>query len=229
VSPIIAPVVGPVVAVVGLAREARIAAGPGVTAVVAGAARAGLVQRIDRAIAEGGRAIISFGLAGGLDPDLRPGTCVIGRAIVFDGERLTVDSNWADRLAERLPDARSADIAASGRPLAEVAAKQALRRATGASAVDMESAIAAKLAGAHGLPFAALRVICDPAGQALPPAALAGFADDGGTDFRAILRSLAAAPGQLPALLRLAFSAQRAFGGLRRCRKALATGFDIAG
>jgi adenosylhomocysteine nucleosidase len=229
VSPVTAPIIGPVIAIVGLAREAKIAAGPGVTAVVAGAAHAGLAQRLERAIADGGRAIISFGLAGGLDPDLRPGACVIGQAIVFEGERLSVDRRWADRLAARLPGARRADIAASDRPLADVAAKRALRRATGASAVEMESAIAAKLAAAHGLPFAALRVICDPAGRALPPAALAGFADDGETDFGAVLRSLAEVPGQLPALLRLAFDAWRAFAGLRRCRKALATGFDIAG
>jgi adenosylhomocysteine nucleosidase len=222
--------VSPVIAIVGLRREATIAAGAGVETIVAGAARMRLPQRLERAIADGGRAIVSFGLAGGLDPDLAPGTCVIGRAILLlGGERLAVDRVWADRLAEVLPDAYRADIAACDRPLAEVAAKRALRQATGASAVDMESAVAAKLAAAHGLPFAALRVICDPAERALPPAALAGFADDGRTDFGAILRSLAAAPGQLPALLRLARDAQRAFAELRHCRKALATGFDFAG
>jgi adenosylhomocysteine nucleosidase len=221
--------VSPVIAIVGLRREATIAAGAGVETIVAGAARVRLPERLARAIAGGGRAIVSFGLAGGLAPDLTPGTCVIGRAIVPGGERRAVDRVWADRLAEVLPDAYRADIAASDRPLAEVAAKQALRQATGASAVDMESAVAAKLAAAHGLPFAALRVICDPAERALPPAALAGFADDGRTDFGAILRSLAAAPGQLPALLRLARDAQRAFAELRHCRKALATGFDFAG
>ena len=45
-------------------------------------------------------------------------------------------------------------------------AKAALRATTGADAVDMESHIAARYAEQHSLPFAALRVISDPAHRA---------------------------------------------------------------
>ena len=99
--------------------------------------------------------------------------------------------------------------------------KQALAAATGALAVDMESHIAARLAAAHGLPFAALRVICDPAARAIPPAAIAGMREDGGTDLGAILRALLRGPGQLPAMIRLAGDARTAFGVLARCRRSL--------
>ena len=47
------------------------------------------------------------------------------------------------------------------------ACKAALRSETGAAAVDMESHIAAAYAAEAGLPFAALRVISDPATRAL--------------------------------------------------------------
>jgi hypothetical protein len=93
----------------------------------------------------------------------------------------------------------------------------------------MESAIAARLAAARGLPFAALRVICDPAGRAVPPAALAGFGADGRTDLGALLRALAAAPGQLPALLRLAGDARVGFAELSRCRRILGGSFGFGG
>ena len=48
------------------------------------------------------------------------------------------------------------------------ASKAALHSETGAAAVDMESHIAAAYAAEADLPFAALRVISDPADRALP-------------------------------------------------------------
>src|SRR5256885_9970689 len=52
--------------------------------------------------------------------------------------------------------------------IAARACKAALRLETGAAAVDMESHIAAAYAAEFELPFAALRVISDPASRALP-------------------------------------------------------------
>ena len=62
-----------VIALVGLAFEARIAAGPGVLVVCRGRETADLLRL---AIGAGCRSIISFGVAGGLAPDLLPGDCV---------------------------------------------------------------------------------------------------------------------------------------------------------
>ncbi|MGZ9112484.1 MAG: adenosylhopane nucleosidase, partial [Rhodoplanes sp.] len=74
------------IVVVGLAFEARIAAGPGVRVICSGDGR-NLVSSLAKAIKEarlrkmdcGG--LISFGVAGGLDPELQPGTCVVGSTI----------------------------------------------------------------------------------------------------------------------------------------------------
>lgn len=217
---------GFVLTVSGLAREARIAAGENVRPIAAGGAR--LVRLIEAAIGEGAQGILSFGIAGGLDTRLRPGDAMLATAITAGTERWPVDAAWRARLAARLSDSRAGNLAGVDAPVLSPAAKQALA-ATGALAVDMESHIAARLAAAHGLAFAALRVVCDPAERAIPPAAIAGIREDGGTDLTAILRALLAAPGQLPAMIRLAGDARAAFATLERCRDMLGAGLQIAG
>jgi hypothetical protein len=85
----------------------------------------------------------------------------------------------------------------------------------------MESHIAARVAARHGLPFAALRVISDAADTTLPPAALAGMRPDGGIAIGAVLASLVQNPAQLPALIRTARDAEKAFRTLGRVHDAL--------
>ena len=102
-------------------------------------------------------------------------------------------------------------IAGSDVMLVDAAAKAALHTATGALAVDMESHVAAAFAAAHGIPFAALRVISDDANRALPSAAQAGMKKDGGMDVLAVLKALARDPRQLPALIRTGREAEVAF------------------
>ena len=55
--------------------------------------------------------------------------------------------------------------------------------------VDMESHHVARLAPAHGLSFAAVRVVIDPAHRAVPEAALAGMLPSGGTSVTAVMRN----------------------------------------
>jgi adenosylhomocysteine nucleosidase len=72
------------------------------------------------------------------------------------------------------------------------------------------------VAARHGLPFAVVRVICDPAGRALPPLALAALDGQGRIGAGRVLGSLLRHPGQVPALLELARDAWRARATLRR-------------
>src|SRR6201987_4861929 len=84
-----------VIIVVGLAFEARIAAGPGVHVIRSGDGR-NLAAKLTTAIAEtrtmvnGCPGIISFGVAGGLAPHLRPGTCVVGSAVISGSTRMPI-------------------------------------------------------------------------------------------------------------------------------------------
>lgn len=68
--------------VVGLAAEARLAAGLGCVVEIGGGTPAGAEAAVARLIARGVTGVVSFGLAGGLDPTLRPGMLVVPEAVV---------------------------------------------------------------------------------------------------------------------------------------------------
>ena len=204
------------VIVTGMQREARIV-GRGGETVISGGDVTGLAGKIERAIAAGARAVISAGICGGLSSDLTVGSLVIADTIVAEGERIGADARWADELAALLPHATRGTIAGSDTIVAAAADKAALQRATGALAADMESHVAAQVATAHGLPFAALRVVSDAADQSLPPAVANALRPDGTPRLGAVLASVAAHPAQIPALIRTARDSERAFGELLRC------------
>jgi adenosylhomocysteine nucleosidase len=209
--------------VTGLAAEARIAAGPGIATVSGGGDIVRLTRLIEEAIAAGGRAIISIGIAGGLSPGLAPGSCLVGRDIVTQsGERFEADRVWAQRLSVRLGGAPIVDLAGIDGPVVDPASKRALHVETGAVAADMESHVAARLAAAHNLPFAALRVVADPAERSLPHAALVGMRPDGGVALGAVFASLARNPRQIRSLMMTALDARAAFAALLGGRKMLA-------
>lgn len=209
---------GHTLAVSGLAIEARIAAGPGVRSVVGGVDASRLATALEHEVATGASAILSFGIAGGLAPGVAAGAWIVGRGIVTRAGYRRCDEAWTQRLCARLPGARLADLAGCDAPIADAAAKRALHAATAAMAVDTESHVAAEIACVHGLPFAAFRVIADDATRGLPAAACVALAPGGRVDMRAVLRSLAQTPSQLPLLVRTAVDARAAFASLRRGR-----------
>jgi adenosylhomocysteine nucleosidase len=118
-----------------------------------------------------------------------------------------------------------ADIVGVDAPLASAADKAAVAVATGAAAVDMESAIVARAAQRHNLPFVVLRVVADPAHRPLPSAALVAMREDGEIDLSAVLGAFARDPGQLLALVRLGRDSRSAFSTLVQARERLGADF----
>lgn len=208
------------IVVVGLAFEARIAARSGLPVICSGDGR-NLLPDLQRAIAGGCRGLVSFGVAGGLDPGLRPGTCIVGSAIVAGDVRHETDRHWSQRLLEAMPGAVHGVLAGVDGPVCTPAGKRALNRDTGALAVDTESHTVAHAAAGHGLPMVAIRVVADPAHRALPDVALTAVRADGSTDVLAVLRSVMRRPHQLPALLLTALDARAARATLLRGRSLL--------
>ncbi|MBN9290279.1 MAG: phosphorylase, partial [Hyphomicrobium denitrificans] len=208
--------------------EARIAERtPCVKAIAGGGDETRLAALIERAIEDGARGLISFGIAGALQPGLQPGACIVGSAVLFDGNRFATDDAWSARLLDVLPEARRETVLGSARAVGGVDEKAELHRATGAAIVDMESHVVARIAIARGLPFTVLRVVADSAEQSLPPAAVNGMKPDGTPDIAGVLKSLASQPGQLPDLMRTAFAARRAMAGLLRCHRLLGLGLGF--
>ena len=122
-----------------------------------------------------------------------------------------------------------ADIAGVDAPVIESDAKRKIHESSRAVAVDMESHIAARVAAAHGVPFAACRVIINPAQRTLPPAALVGIRADGTPDPLAVLRSVMRQPSQIPALLCVIADATAARAALFRGRKRLGADLGFPG
>jgi len=203
--------------------EARIVAGPRVLA-VSGTGDALVLERaLKAAVAKQVSAIISFGVAGGLAPGLAAGSKLVARAIISeDGARYYSDPAWSRRLADALGGATIGDIAGVDAPVAGCAEKRALHSKTGAHAADTESHVAARIAAAYGLPFAAFRVVADPADRQLPHAALVAVKPDGSIALGAIAGSILRDPRQVPQLLRIALDARAAFAALFRGRKVIA-------
>jgi len=211
-----------IVAVVGMVREARILAGA--PAVVAGLGAGRLQARLGIAAVGDVAGVISFGLCGALDPSLAVGDLVVGARVTGGDGDCETDPDWARRIMRALPRARTGGLASADRPVASPAEKAALRAATGAAAVDMESAAASRAARALGVPFAILRAVSDAADRALPAAARVGLGPDGRPDVAAVLRALAARPQQLGALVTTALEAEAAFRALVRARHLLGPG-----
>ena len=215
---------GRVVAVTCLALEARIALGPGVSVICTHASQ--LVAALEAVVKRGATGIISFGIAGGLAPDLVAGDWVVGSGVRTSQGRFPADPVWTRRLAEALPGAARADIVGLDAPIGDPLEKRRLHAQTGAVAVDTESHIAAGIAAAHRIPFAAYRVVIDAAHSELPPAAVLGLHQDGTPNFAAVFRSLMRQPSQFPALVRTALDARTAEMALRRGRRLLGAGLS---
>ena len=201
--------------VTGLAGEARIARGTAARVLCAHGSPDRARSHAEALAGSGAAGLVSFGVAGGLDPALLPGTVVIATGIVTPGGAvLGVDADWAGRLAARLEPAirvTRGPVAGAPGPVADDDARAALARSSGAAAVDMESHEVGLVAAQAGLPVLAVRAIADPAGRGLPASALAALGVGRARAFVEICRR----PGDWPALARLAMDYRRALAALR--------------
>lgn len=190
--------------VVGMEAEARIARRSGFPV--------GTLASAAKLLAAGADGLISFGIAGGLALGVRPGSLVLGTDLITeDGQRyLAMDLTLGMEDAIRAPVFGGREIVSNAED------KRALHDTTGAVAVDLESAEVARLCANAGVPFAVIRAIGDPAERDLPPAALVGLKPDGQVDLPAVLRSVLLAPGQIPALIRVALDTRLALAALKR-------------
>lgn len=176
-----------------------------------------LAAEADAAVA----AVLSFGIAGGLDPALAPGDLVVSTRVRGPRGAWPADMGWAAALA-RATGARLGVLAGAAAVVPDPAAKRALRDATGgALAVDLESEAAAEYAAARALPFVALRAVADTAAEVLPHAAAVGLTSDGRPAPGRVALALLRRPRDLPALLTVARRSRTALAALARAAAAL--------
>ena len=213
----------PVLIVTGLKQEARIAAGPGLTVICSSSNPYQLREMMMSFDPASIRGIVSFGVAGGLNPTLRSGDIVIASEIVAAEQRWTTASNLNDLIAlsNKGRNIVPGVLAGVEEVVTGQVSKAALRATTGADAVDMESHIAARYATEYGLPFAALRVISDPAHRALPHLTTSAIKPDGKVDVWKVMRGIARNPKAIPSLISTGRDFNRALRSLRGARRIL--------
>lgn len=214
--------------VVGMKSEAALLPPGGRPACAGGIpARAETLAR--RMADDGAVALVSIGIAGGLDPALRPGTLIIASGVETAGTVFGTDAAWAGRLLALLPHARSGLVVGAERIAASPADKAALFRSRGALAVDMESGAVARVAAERRLPFAVIRSVSDPHDRSLPPSALAGLDEEGNARPLAVMMALLRRPGDLGGLIRVGLESRKGLSALGDALKIVgpALGFQL--
>ena len=180
----------------GLAAEARIARALSSPVAIGGGSTAGAAAAARRLVDEGASALLSFGLAGGLDPAVPPGALVVPNRVTDEHGTSWHTDPCLRAMLSGPPLASVASrmcgetLFASCTIIDKAATKQALWRQFAAVATDMESGAVAD--------------------ADLPPAALTALDGTGRVQLALLARSLLRHPAQLAALLRLARQAGRA-------------------
>jgi adenosylhomocysteine nucleosidase len=124
----------------------------GAVVVAAGMGAARVALAVEAALAaERVSALLSVGVAGGCDPEIKVGE-IVRAGVVIDV-----------RTGERFEDSQFRQVLVCAPEIASVREKKRLYAAYGASAVDMEAATVARLAVAHGIHFGAVKAISDEA------------------------------------------------------------------
>ena len=169
------------------------------------------------------RALVSLGVAGGLDPALQAGDTVFGDVIYQDqgGHYQKVWEGMPDivgiireRFQQRGIKGCTGGIVSVKSPALSGSAKKKLHVETGALATDMETGSAAMAAAEASVPFFAFRAICDPADREVRDSFFCCLDPDGRIRASRIIPVLLRNPSLISDLLNLKRDFQSALTGL---------------
>lgn len=184
-------------------------------------------------VSEGCWGLMSFGIAGGLQPSLKPGVLMVATTVIGpDKSRLQADPAGRRRLLSVLDsclEVAGTDICGSDRPVLSSKEKRRLHEQTGAVAVDMESHSVAKVAAECKVPFLIVRAIADPADRDIPGWVAGLVGADGRPVLRAIVAGIASHPTHVPALISLGIDSRKAFATLRRVALSVGPFLEFSG
>jgi adenosylhomocysteine nucleosidase len=171
-------------------------------------------------VAAGARSLLSFGLAGALDPAVHAGALLLPAAVT-DGTGAV--HRTCDRWRERLVACAAADAEHHGgtllslaQPLMTAAAKSEAWGRTQACGVDMESFAIGTVALHEQVNFAVARVVVDTAVDSLPRSVTRATDSRGDLNYPRLVSGLLRTPAEMLTLLRLARRYRVAMVSLRR-------------
>jgi adenosylhomocysteine nucleosidase len=174
-------------------------------------------------LAAGAEALVSWGVAAGLNAAAAPGTLVLADRVAglaskqLEPKEFESTKSWADRLAESLPPTirvLRGPIGATDRVLSTRGDKL-LAGSTGAVAADMETAAVAQVADDAGVPWIAIRAVSDATDAGLPESVARAIDEAGRVRLGRLAAGLLRRPGDLKQLPRLASGFAAALRTLR--------------
>ena len=201
--------------------------------VVSGVGPGRAYRAAGRLIALGVERILSMGVSGGLEPALRAGTLVVGTVVREHVPGQVPETVWqgspeeAESIVRLLEKARLS--ATPGRlvtvpaPALTLDAKRFLRTDHDALAVDMESSAVARAAAEAGLPYLAVRAICDDAEREVPAEVVRAVSESGQTGLGKVLAMILKKPSLLPRLMAMGREYNKALKSLGKAFDALAS------
>jgi adenosylhomocysteine nucleosidase len=170
-------------------------------------------------VAAGAGTLLSFGLAGALDPGLRAGAMLLPDAVTDgNGAVHRTCPQWRERLVARAragAEDHGGTLLSLAEPLMTASAKSEAWQRTHAYAVDMESFAIASVAMQQQINFAVARVVVDTAVDSLPRSVTRATDLRGEVNYLRLISGLLRSPADLFALLRLARRYRLAMGALR--------------
>jgi adenosylhomocysteine nucleosidase len=169
--------------------------------------------------------LMALGISGGLDPSLKTGTLVVAdNVLLLDSDRIakvwhaeaTVCQKAQDCLSAQGLITRIGTILTVPQPVLSVENKYALFHQSCALAADMESAAVALVASQNHLPFFGMRVVCDPAKQAVSQEISGLINSAGRVNILSLVSCLFRHPCLTAELFRLAKQYRTAMTAMRR-------------
>ena len=162
----------------------------------------------ERMVDSGFNALISWGTAGALAADIRPGALIIPETIITgEGVVFHTAKNWRTSVVRRLKDCPSdiylGQVSDSMHVLTQGSEKYRLREHTDSLAVDMESAAIAEVAREKQTPFISIRSISDASTMSIPDSVMKFTGPYGEIRIHKLMTSLMKHPADIPGLISL--------------------------
>lgn len=171
-------------------------------------------------VGKGAKALISFGIAGGLSDDVPVGTLILASEVYCGkGGVYKTDEAWRENLEGVLKSEISAvtgPMISLPHALESEDQKRGAHIDTGAYGVDMESFGVAKAAKEMKVPFIVIRAVSDGAADTLPACVVPAMGEDGEIKIGPVLKGIAGKPGDIPHLIGFGLKTRKANATLRR-------------
>ena len=187
--------------------------------IVSGIGSENATSAAEQLINNGATALVSWGTAGGLSENLKPGDLLLPEFVQSDNRKYQTDHNWRQRLVDQItPDLKphSGLLLQTNEVISGTEQKSQLHEKTSAIAVDMESGSIAKTADQNKLPFLIIRSVVDTSDETIPISAINSIDEFGQTKPAALTASLIKSPGDIPKLIKLGKHFQQARKSLKQ-------------